>query len=154
RFVEGNFALMLAEFVEGSAATLTLTPSLLLPRPKFQEELSKAIAPGHSERLRLMLAERGLAQAIPDSRLEIARDADGDLTIIELRSVVDQFEMGTPETRKAVVDAVFGSPSLLPDRFLHLPRKQSMFEALRGLPSRVLIAGPMHEGPTTVEVRA
>lgn len=153
RFVEGEFALKLAEFVDGSADELTLTPAMLLPRADFQRELVKSLQPGHAERLRLLLAERGLVKAIPDSRLEIERDANGDLTIVELRSAVDQFEMGTPEKRRAVYDAIFGAPALLPDRFVELPRKPSMFAALRGLPPRILIAGPMRAHTCVIEVR-
>src|SRR5690606_15115279 len=41
---------------------------------------------------------------------------------------------------------------LLPDRFVKWPRKPSMFEALRGLPSRVLIAGPMSAHTCVIEV--
>lgn len=107
-FVDQIIAARLAEFLRSDQKTLTLADSDLLPEEQFGPQLRIAISPGFVEGVLLFLASKSLQHVLPKSRIEIHREAQGQLTIVQLDRFGDHFSISRKSHQELLHAAVFG----------------------------------------------
>lgn len=151
RFLDGEFAEILAKFLQTPEKTFSLTPSELNRERIFEEELSRALKPGFIEQSRLWLANRGLQRAIPKSRVQVRRSELGSYTLVAVPDFFQQFEDDST-SRNNLYNAVFGSKNLMLHRLGEIPIRPEVITSLKRLPSPAVIAGPMIVHSTLIKV--
>ncbi len=151
RFVDGEYAEILAKFLQTPEKTFSPTPSGLKGEGIFEEELSRALAPGFTEQSRLWLANMGLQRAIPKSRVQVRRSEYGSYTLVAVPDFLRQFEDDSI-SRNNLYNAVFGSKNLMLRRLGEIQIRPEVTTSLKRLPSPAVIAGPMVVHKTLIKV--
>ena len=152
RFVDQVIAVRLAEFLKTGRETLTLTDSDLFEEGQFSAQLRTAMAAGFVEGVLIFLASKSLQDVLPKSRVEVHRNADGQLTIVEMDQFGDQFSISRKAHQELLHTAVFGLKDRMPERFAALPLNPQIATWVKQLPQPVAFVGPMTTHQTTLSV--
>jgi len=145
RFMDEPFSAVLAEALKSGTASFTIDPAELLEQAAFPAELERVIKPGFVERVRLSRASRAVEAVLPRSRLVFQRTERGDLTVVEVSDFFAQFAVESPEEKHLVHVAAFGAAGRFAGRFSNLRVKPALIDALKGLPSPIVISSPVLE---------
>jgi len=141
RFVDEEFAVELADFLAGSHNWLYLSPRQCRGEGSFAGDLAGVLAGNAPERVKVALAERGLAEYVPEATVEVRRNRVGELTVVEVGNFYDLFLRSREPTQDSVYGAVFGAPGKRVERLARLGPRPELAETLMGLPTSTQFVG-------------
>jgi hypothetical protein len=143
RFIDQTLAASLAAFLESDNKDLTLGLSELLIEAEFPHKLKEATAPGFVEGVTTALATAAIQRVLPNTRLEIHRDASGSLTLVTLQRFGDHFEIKDESTKLQFHNAIFGLRERMIERLSRFDLKPAIASPLKHLPSPIAFLGPL-----------
>lgn len=149
RFLDSEFALLLAGFLESGRGTMSMTPSKCRHERDFDTDLRQALEDYTPEQVRLAVAETRLRAHLPRSALEVRRTSSGDLTVVSLENFYELFSNSSSPVEDRLYAAVFGAPRLRVERLAEVGPRPGVLAGLRGLPVPYF-EGPVAEWGTTL----
>jgi hypothetical protein len=140
RFLDKDFALELAAFLASNAKKLIIKAESCARTDTFDADLLTSLRGNQPERVRIAVASAGVRVHLPDARIEIRRNADGELTLVEIDDFYSAFRHGDPQ-QESLRGAIFGSPRLRFARLAAIGPRPGLTESLASLPDPVLVGG-------------
>lgn len=145
RFLDEEFAIELAQFLESGKASTSFTPAdgFVLDDYQadgFEQMLTEALRGNCAERIRLAMAKHHLSRFVPDAHLEIHRDADNELVVVDTGDFFGYFMRSTVPRQDDVYTAAFGAPRLLDERLDRIGIRPDIAQSLGELGDTAVVS--------------
>jgi hypothetical protein len=150
RLLDDELGVRLASAVLDGQKSVSLKPSDLKDASEIAKDLEDL--GGAAERARIRMVSRLMKEVVPSARLQVRRSESGQLTIVEVSSLFDAFDVSSEAGLKQLHTAVFGAPSLLGERLSQLPLNQRFVSSLEFLSGRVVVGGGVEAARANVTV--
>lgn len=108
----------------------------------------------YQEKIAHLKAELKLGEVLKGPHLRVVSDSSGGYSVVISSDFLDQFDIGAPDIKDRLCQAVFGRSELFGRRLSSLPMHPTVQNVIEDLPGPVLIAGALQVAGGRIELEA
>ena len=157
RFLDAAFIRDLFVFLKGTKKGRTVKAGTCVSNPNaIRSAIEKAFLPGAWEKIQALKRTLRLQDVVNDALLSVVSTGTSSYSLVRIPRFFDQYDTGKPAVQATVEAAVFGRQEFFADRLRSLPLRDGLLDALKELPSPIVIGGVASEeyGPAEVSATA